>query len=101
MAPRDIVTTPRPASLADVHTLLERAVALGGYTASPADWRDEVLYFLLPDRFSDGGEDTRELLTMARRAVLRTTPARPAYSPQGVASRPAFVGARTPCMSRA
>jgi glycosidase len=23
------------------------------YTASPADWRDEVLYFLLPDRFAD------------------------------------------------
>jgi glycosidase len=75
--PRDIVTTARPASLADVHTLLERAAALGGYTASPADWRDEVLYFLLPDRFSDGREDTRELLTQARRDVLRTTPARP------------------------
>ena len=77
MAPRDIVTTARPASLDDVHTLLERAAALGGYTASPADWRDEVLYFLLPDRFSDGREDTRELLTQARRAALRTTPARP------------------------
>ena len=77
MAPRDIVSTPRPASLDDVHTLLERAAALGGYTASPADWRDEVLYFLLPDRFSDGREDTRELLTQTRRAVLRTTPARP------------------------
>jgi hypothetical protein len=22
--------------------------------ASPPDWRDQVLYFLLPDRFSDG-----------------------------------------------
>jgi glycosidase len=31
------------------------------FHASPADWRDEVLYFLLPDRFSD--EDlTRPLL---------------------------------------
>ncbi len=28
---------------------------------SPADWRDQVLYFLLPDRFSDGGEDQRPL----------------------------------------
>ncbi len=54
-----------------------RAVALGGYTPSPVDWRDEVLYFLLPDRFSDGGEGTRELLTQTRRAALRTTPARP------------------------
>lgn len=26
---------------------------------SPADWRDQVLYFLLPDRFSDGLEDQR------------------------------------------
>jgi len=26
---------------------------------SPTDWRDQVLYFLLPDRFSDGGEDGR------------------------------------------
>jgi glycosidase len=31
------------------------------YYPSPADWRDEVLYFLLPDRFSDGREATREL----------------------------------------
>ena len=73
MPPRDLVTTARPASLDDVHTLLERAAALGGYTASPADWRDEVLYFLLPDRFSDGREDSRELLTQTRRAALRTT----------------------------
>ena len=77
MAPRDIVSTPRPSTLDDVHALLERAVALGGYAPSPADWRDEVLYFLLPDRFSDGQEDRRELLTQQRRAVLRTTPARP------------------------
>ena len=29
---------------------------------SPVDWRDEVLYFLLVDRFSDGKEATRPLL---------------------------------------
>jgi glycosidase len=29
---------------------------------SPADWRDEIIYFLLPDRFSDGGESARPLL---------------------------------------
>ncbi len=29
---------------------------------SPVDWRDEVLYFLLVDRFSDGGESGRRLL---------------------------------------
>ena len=34
--------------------------------ASPHDWRDEVLYFLLPDRFSDGQDHTRPLLDRAR-----------------------------------
>jgi glycosidase len=77
VAPRDIVSTARPASLDDLRPILARAVALGSYTPSPADWRDEVLYFLLPDRFSDGNESTREPLTMLRRAALRTTPARP------------------------
>ena len=28
---------------------------------SPASWRDQVLYFLLPDRFSDGREDEHPL----------------------------------------
>ncbi len=37
-----------------------------GMHPSPADWRDEVLYFLLPDRFSDGREHTRTLLDRAR-----------------------------------
>jgi glycosidase len=32
------------------------------YLPSPADWRDEVIYFLLPDRFSDGGEAARPLV---------------------------------------
>jgi glycosidase len=35
------------------------------YHPSPADWRNEVLYFLLPDRFSDGQEDQRPLLNRA------------------------------------
>lgn len=26
---------------------------------SPEDWRDQIIYFLLPDRFSDGLEDSR------------------------------------------
>jgi glycosidase len=30
---------------------------------SPIDWRDQTLYFLLPDRFSDGGEAERPLYT--------------------------------------
>jgi glycosidase len=32
------------------------------YYPSPVDWRDEVLYFLLVDRFSDSQEDSRPLL---------------------------------------
>src|SRR5262245_52096502 len=38
---------------------------------SPHDWRDEVIYFLLPDRFSDGREDTRPVLDPANRLVQR------------------------------
>lgn len=33
----------------------------GGVFPSPATWRDQVLYFLLPDRFSDGLEHERPL----------------------------------------
>ncbi|HPT19141.1 MAG TPA: alpha-amylase family glycosyl hydrolase [Methanothrix sp.] len=32
------------------------------YYPSPVDWRDETLYFLLADRFSDGREKGRKLL---------------------------------------
>ncbi len=32
---------------------------------SPADWRDQVFYFFLPDRFSDGAEDARPLFDRA------------------------------------
>jgi glycosidase len=38
---------------------------------SPHDWRDEILYFFLPDRFSDGLEHTRPLLDRRHRAVAR------------------------------
>lgn len=41
------------------------------YHPSPGDWRDAVLYFLLPDRFSDGQEDARPLLDRANRAAAR------------------------------
>ena len=51
-----------------------RAVVLPRRTAyhpSPADWRDEIFYFLLPDRFSDGREDGRPLVDPANRAAAR------------------------------
>jgi glycosidase len=38
---------------------------------SPPDWRDEVLYFLMPDRFSDGQESTRPRLDRTRLAARR------------------------------
>src|SRR5437870_8190860 len=45
------------------------------YYASPVDWRDEVLYFLLVDRFSDGAEQGRPLLD--RRNLAAARPALP------------------------
>ena len=47
----------RPASVRDID--LPRRER---YHPSPADWRDETLYFLLPDRFSDGQEQSRAML---------------------------------------
>jgi glycosidase len=41
--------------------------------SSPQDWRDEVLYFLLPDRFSDGQEHTRHRLDRAHLGAERAT----------------------------
>ncbi|MEU4223062.1 alpha-amylase family glycosyl hydrolase [Nonomuraea sp. NPDC026600] len=38
---------------------------------SPSDWRDEVIYFLLPDRFSDGREVERDPVDRARPANSR------------------------------
>lgn len=32
------------------------------YNPSPSDWRDEIFYFLLPDRFSNGHERPEKLL---------------------------------------
>lgn len=41
------------------------------YYPSPADWRDEVIYFLLVDRFSDGQEARRGLLDPGNRQAFR------------------------------
>jgi glycosidase len=74
----DLLGAERPASVDSVRALLER-VRRGGfvYFASPTDWADEVLYFLLPDRFSDGGEGARPLLTRDEIVELRRAAARP------------------------
>lgn len=47
----------------------------GEYHVSPGDWRNEVLYFLLPDRFSDGGEGSRPLLDRRNLESHRPAPA--------------------------
>lgn len=41
------------------------------YYPSPVDWRHEVLYFLLVDRFSDGGEGSRPLLDRSNLSAAR------------------------------
>jgi glycosidase len=53
---------------------IRRGVALPrrqDYYPSPVDWRDEILYFLLVDRFSDGGEEARPLLDRGNLAAAR------------------------------
>lgn len=57
----------RPASIRREVVLPRRR----SYYPSPVDWRDEVLYFLLVDRFSDGQEVGRPLLDRQNLAAAR------------------------------
>jgi glycosidase len=61
-----ILSHPRPSSIGSV-SLPRRET----FFASPNDWRNEVLYFLLPDRFSDGGEAARSVLDRSNMAAAR------------------------------
>ncbi len=65
----DILGTKRPPAIRGV-TLPRREK----FFSSPADWRDEVLYFLLPDRFSD--ETNPPLLDRSNLNDARRIPAR-------------------------
>lgn len=56
---------PRPDALSGVSLPRRQR-----YFPSPSDWRDEVLYFLLPDRFSDDRTD-RPMLDRANLAAAR------------------------------
>ena len=58
---------PRPDSIRRNVKLPRRQA----YFPSPTDWRDQVLYFLLVDRFSDGAEATRPLLDRHQLAAAR------------------------------
>lgn len=51
-----IIEESAPNKLSDAN-LTPRNIAVH---PSPSDWRDQVLYFLLPDRFCDEDEDTRQ-----------------------------------------
>lgn len=62
----DQILAQRPSSIGTI--ALPRREA---YFPSPGDWRDEILYFLLPDRFSDGREHTRPLLDRTNLAAAR------------------------------
>jgi glycosidase len=64
-----LLSQPRPAKLRKTPR-----VEPDHYHPSPADWRDEVLYFLLPDRFSDGREASRPLLDRSNLASARPVP---------------------------
>ena len=78
--PRELLAIGTADTVATVSAALVRARDVGGYYSSPADWRDEILYFLLPDRFSDGREGDRPLLTRAEIRALRTQSDRPGWS---------------------
>ncbi|MCC6443296.1 MAG: hypothetical protein IT210_07545 [Armatimonadetes bacterium] len=56
---------PEAASLADLRPR-------GSVFPSPLEWRDQMLYFLLPDRFSDGREDERTIFARANPGRHRT-----------------------------
>jgi hypothetical protein len=65
---REWLERSRPASvLGPAGVSLPRRVS---YHPSPVDWRDEVLYFLLVDRFSDGREETAGLCSTAPASAI-------------------------------
>ncbi len=62
----DLLQVERPSTLSNI-SLPHRS----RHFSSPVDWRNEVLYFLLVDRFSDGMEKKRKLLPREDVASLR------------------------------
>jgi glycosidase len=63
-----ILESTAPSTLAAVN-LTPR----GRVEPSPADWRDQFLYFLLPDRFSDGAEESRPLFNRSQPGLHTAT----------------------------
>jgi glycosidase len=74
----DMLGAARPDTVAGVRQWLHRVHRDASPSfASPRDWADEVLYFLLPDRFAAGNEASRPLLTRQQIATLRQATSRP------------------------
>jgi glycosidase len=77
----NLLSASRPDNLTEVRSLLDRARRDAiPYFPSPVDWRDEILYFLLPDRFSDGQESFRPLLSRTEIVNLRNMAERPNWN---------------------
>jgi glycosidase len=62
-----IIEDKAPNSLEQV-----RFEAYGKATPSPVDWRDQVFYFLLPDRFSHGQESADNLFDLKNPGKFKT-----------------------------
>jgi hypothetical protein len=58
------------------------------YTPSPAAWEDQVVYFLLVDRFSDGNERGGYCDNEGRAVTSGTTPL---YAPENAIQRTSFL----------
>jgi glycosidase len=65
-----ILQAPAPRTIAQARLSFPQRDA-GNVFASPPDWRDQVLYFLLPDRFSDGRELSGRRLDRTQIGLLR------------------------------
>ena len=75
----DLLAADRPTDIETVRGLLGHVHRDRlGYFSSPIDWRDEVLYFLLPDRFSD--DRRRPVLTRDDVVQLRQQASRPDFN---------------------
>ncbi|MEN6575047.1 MAG: alpha-amylase family glycosyl hydrolase [Phycisphaerales bacterium] len=76
---KDLIASASPDTAAASRPILQEARAGHlKYHPSPENWQDEILYFLLPDRFSD--TKNRPLLTREEIGRLRKTLSRPDWS---------------------
>ena len=76
---KDLITSPTPDSVVASRSILNQARRDHlSYHPSPDDWQDEILYFLLPDRFSD--DKDRPMLTRDEIRTLRTASSRPGWN---------------------